>query len=158
MCIQKRSFSVQAAWHSPNMLPTMVHGQVFHIITWQPPSRGSPYSPPRDGLNSFVGLSSGNLHQYTNFQFDCSLADSNDLHDASSLFSSIAPLRGKAGNLICVTGKFSFKISSSCKLYNNWFSWWLYICNIIIDWLINWCLMPTLAIIFCYNRGVIYIY
>jgi hypothetical protein len=48
LCIQKRSFIMQAAWHSPNMLPTMVHGQVFHIITWQPPSRGSPlFTTPR---------------------------------------------------------------------------------------------------------------
>ena len=39
--------SVQGAWHSPNMLPTMtesmVHGQAFRIITWQPAKRMSYY-------------------------------------------------------------------------------------------------------------------
>ena len=35
---------MQGAWHSPNTSPTMVHGQVFHIITWQPPTRGPPLS------------------------------------------------------------------------------------------------------------------
>ena len=32
----KEVISGQAAWHSPNMLPTMIHGQDFFIITRNP--------------------------------------------------------------------------------------------------------------------------
>jgi len=38
--LQKEDFRMQRVWHSPNMLPTLIHGQAFRIITWQPPSRG----------------------------------------------------------------------------------------------------------------------
>jgi hypothetical protein len=31
--LQKKFFKMHGAWHSPNMLPTMVHGQTFSIIT-----------------------------------------------------------------------------------------------------------------------------
>jgi hypothetical protein len=30
---RKHVLSVQGAWHSPSTVPTMVHGQVFPIIT-----------------------------------------------------------------------------------------------------------------------------
>jgi hypothetical protein len=33
----KKVFSVQRAWHSPNTLPKMAHGQDFRIITWNLP-------------------------------------------------------------------------------------------------------------------------
>jgi hypothetical protein len=33
----KEVFNVQGAWHFPNMLPNLVHGQAFPIITWQLP-------------------------------------------------------------------------------------------------------------------------
>ena len=40
MCLLFRNlqevFSWQEAWHSPNTLPTMVHGQALRIITQQP--------------------------------------------------------------------------------------------------------------------------
>jgi hypothetical protein len=32
----KEVFNVQKAWHSPNRLSIMVHGQAFRIITCQP--------------------------------------------------------------------------------------------------------------------------
>jgi hypothetical protein len=34
---QQEVFNKQVAWHSPNTLPTMVYGEAFCIITWQPP-------------------------------------------------------------------------------------------------------------------------
>jgi hypothetical protein len=39
---------MQGAWHSPNMLPTIVQGQAWHIINTHTPSphrEGSPYPP-----------------------------------------------------------------------------------------------------------------
>ena len=41
--------SVQWVRHSPNTLPTIVHDQAFHIVTWQSPFRdGSSYPSPRE--------------------------------------------------------------------------------------------------------------
>jgi len=37
-------YSVQGEQHSPNTLFTMVHGQAFRIVTWQPPERRIPLS------------------------------------------------------------------------------------------------------------------
>jgi hypothetical protein len=34
--IYKKVFNLQGAGHSPNMLPSMVHGQIFRIITCYP--------------------------------------------------------------------------------------------------------------------------
>lgn len=34
--LTKEVYNVQGAWHSVNMLPTVVHGLTFYIITWQP--------------------------------------------------------------------------------------------------------------------------
>jgi hypothetical protein len=45
--LQKEVFSVHGAWHSSKMLPTMVQGQAFRIITWQPPI----YLPPGDAAH-----------------------------------------------------------------------------------------------------------
>ena len=42
----------------------MLHGQAFRIISWQPPSRGHPSTPPGDVLGSSMGLSTGNLHHF----------------------------------------------------------------------------------------------
>ena len=63
----KENFSVLGGGcHSPNTLPTMVHGQAFRIITdnTPPPTpfREAPYvSSIRDKLSSSVDLSPGNL-------------------------------------------------------------------------------------------------
>jgi hypothetical protein len=35
--IYKRGLSMQGEWHSLNTLLTMVNGQTFHIMKWQPP-------------------------------------------------------------------------------------------------------------------------
>jgi hypothetical protein len=43
-----------------NTLPNMVHGQAFHIITWQPHLRATLSQPHEDALNSSLGLSPGN--------------------------------------------------------------------------------------------------
>jgi len=43
------------------MLPTMIHGQDFHIITCH--QEDPPYPPPGDALRSSLILSTGNLHQ-----------------------------------------------------------------------------------------------
>lgn len=58
------AFGVQRPWHSPNILPTMVYGQAFRIITWQPPS---------------LGLSPVNLYKYTNGQ-EAKKDDQHELH------------------------------------------------------------------------------
>jgi hypothetical protein len=39
---QQEVFNKQVAWHSPNTLPTMVYGEAFCIITWQPPNEKEP--------------------------------------------------------------------------------------------------------------------
>ena len=50
------AFSMQGAWHSPNMLPTMVQGQACHIINTHPlpSSRGLPLTTIGDVLSSSV--------------------------------------------------------------------------------------------------------
>lgn len=48
------------------MLPTMIHGFAFPIITRQPPPlRKLTYLSPKDALSSSMGLSPGNFHQIT---------------------------------------------------------------------------------------------
>jgi hypothetical protein len=53
--IYKRGLRVQGMWHSPNVLPTMVHGRSFHIYN-PTPSWEIPYPPPGYGLSSSVDL------------------------------------------------------------------------------------------------------
>jgi hypothetical protein len=65
----KEVFSVQGVCHSPNTLPTIVHGQGFRNITWQPKLNGSPYPPPREVLSNSARLSPGNLHWYTGSKY-----------------------------------------------------------------------------------------
>ena len=45
--IYQKVFSMQGAWHSSNMLPTMVSSQALCIITWQPQLREFPLSAIR---------------------------------------------------------------------------------------------------------------
>jgi hypothetical protein len=40
----KKVFNIQGAWYSPNTLLTMVNGQIFRILAWQPPTRKLPLS------------------------------------------------------------------------------------------------------------------
>jgi len=61
----KEVFSLYGAWHSTNTLPNMVHGQAFHMITWQPHLRATLCQPHDDALSSYLGLSPGNQ---SNFQ------------------------------------------------------------------------------------------
>jgi hypothetical protein len=51
----KEVFCLQGAWHSKNTLPTIVHGQVFCIITWHLSSVRHPHPPTGDLLSSSVG-------------------------------------------------------------------------------------------------------
>ena len=44
--LTKEVFSVHRAWRSSNMLPTMVHGQAFCIITCQFLHREGYFNPP----------------------------------------------------------------------------------------------------------------
>lgn len=46
----KEVFNVQAAWHSPNMLPIMIYSQVSRIITWQPTFGRNPLSAQRRAI------------------------------------------------------------------------------------------------------------
>jgi hypothetical protein len=63
----KEVFSVYRVWHSPNTLPTMIHGQAFlYYDLTTPYLDSSSYLPPRDALSSSLGLSPGNLYQYLN--------------------------------------------------------------------------------------------
>jgi hypothetical protein len=61
--IYKRGLRVQGMWHSPNVLPTMVHGRSFHIYN-PTPSWEIPYPPPGYGLSSSVDLNPGFFQQY----------------------------------------------------------------------------------------------
>ena len=72
-----RCFNLHGVWHSPNTLLTIVHDQVFRIITWKPTSRNRfPYhylkthvekSLPISGTwaccDQPCGLSAVNLYQ-----------------------------------------------------------------------------------------------
>jgi len=48
--------SVQGEWNSPNTLLTMAHGQVFRIITLQPPSGWLPISTTRGRAEQLGGF------------------------------------------------------------------------------------------------------
>ena len=48
----------------------MVHGQALRIKPDNPERECSPYLPPANALSSYVGLSSGSLHEYTVAQGD----------------------------------------------------------------------------------------
>jgi len=56
--LQKRSFSVQGVWHPANMLPSMVHGQAFRIITCQPSIESAPLSAIQECGGQLCGLES----------------------------------------------------------------------------------------------------
>ena len=49
---------------SKNTLLTMVNGQVFCVIIWQPSSRGISNPPPGDTLSNSLRLLLGNPHQH----------------------------------------------------------------------------------------------
>ena len=53
---------MQGAWHSPNMLPNMVHGQDFCFITWR---EGTPYPWPLGCIRNLCGITPVNHHQYS---------------------------------------------------------------------------------------------
>ena len=54
--IYKEVFNVEGVWPSPNILPTMVHGQAFYIITLT--TQNEMETP----LNNSVGRTLGILH------------------------------------------------------------------------------------------------
>lgn len=57
---------VRGSWHSPDMSPTMVHDQDFHIITWPPPSKSRPHIRHLEEhvQNSSVSLIPENIHKF----------------------------------------------------------------------------------------------
>jgi hypothetical protein len=56
--LQKRSFNVQGVWHSANMLPSMVHGQAFRIITCQPSIENALLSTIQECAGQLCGFES----------------------------------------------------------------------------------------------------
>jgi hypothetical protein len=69
--------SIQGTWHSPNMSPTLVHSQAFHIIIWQPPiEKTLPYPPSMKHTEQLCGFepwepSTQQNNNWLNFQRRC---------------------------------------------------------------------------------------